>query len=289
MFLDGFCESNNTAYLFHGCYYHGCIECGINRKFVDDKSTAEVQRQTRLDEEAIRAQGYNLVIEKECRWIIIKQQNPALIKTCEDEVNLRRLNPSEALYGGRTSPAQMHVDLTDSSTEWIKYIDFCSLYPYVQKTGDYPVGVPDEIYGARLPTENEFMQKHEDYFGLVYCDVTPPNNLLFPILPLKLDKKLIFPLCLACAETKLNSNCTHNEDERTFYKKVYCTPELSYAIENGYIVKKIHEIWNFKRMKANSPNNGLFGNFISEAVKGKQEASGFPNGVETPQQKQEFI
>ena len=104
-----------------------------------------------------------------------------------------------------------------------------------------------------------------------------------------MDKKLIFPLCLTCAETKLNSNCTHNEDERTFYKKVYCTPELSYAIENGYIVKKIHEIWNFKRMKANSPNNGLFGNFISEAVKGKQEATGFPNGVETPQQKQEFI
>ena len=206
VFLDGFCESNNTAYLFHGCYYHGCIECGINRKFVDGKSAAELQGQTRLDEKAIRAQGYNLVIGKECRWNIIKQQNPALIKTCEDEVNLGRLNPSEALYGGRTSPAQMHVDLTNSSTEWIKYIDFCSLYPYVQKTGDYPVCVPDEVYGARLPTENKFMEKHEDYFCLVYCDVKP--NILFPILLMKMDKKLIFSLCLTSAETKLNSNCT---------------------------------------------------------------------------------
>ena len=43
---------------------------------------------------------------------------------------------------------------------------------------------------------------------------------------------------------------------------------------------------DFKRMKAKSPDNGLFGIFISEGI---QEATGFPNGVETPQQKQEFI
>ena len=43
---------------------------------------------------------------------------------------------------------------------------------------------------------------------------------------------------------------------------------------------------DFKRMKAKSPDNGLFGIFISEGI---QEATGFPNDVETPQQKQEFI
>ena len=74
-------------------YYYGCIECGTNRKSIDGKSATELQTQTRLDKEAIRAQGYNLVIEKEC--YIIKQQNPVLIRICEDEVNLGRFNSSE--------------------------------------------------------------------------------------------------------------------------------------------------------------------------------------------------
>ena len=25
--LDGYCEATNTAYEFHGCFYHGCIKC----------------------------------------------------------------------------------------------------------------------------------------------------------------------------------------------------------------------------------------------------------------------
>ena len=191
---------------------------------------------------------------------------------------------------GRTSPARLFAEFDNDSNEWIRYVDFTSLYPFVQKTCDYPVGLPDEIYGSRLPTEIDFMNRHEDYFGLVYLDVIPPNNLLFPILPVKMDNKLIFPLCYTCAKEKNpNGECRHSEEERKLTRKVYCTPELGYAIRNGYKVSKLYEIWHFKKMSANGPGNGLFGDFITQAVKGKQEASGFPAHVQTEDEKQQFI
>ena len=26
-FVDGYCEESNTVYQFHGCFYHGCVNC----------------------------------------------------------------------------------------------------------------------------------------------------------------------------------------------------------------------------------------------------------------------
>jgi hypothetical protein len=30
-FLDGYCKDTNTGYEFHGCFYHGCPRCYLNR------------------------------------------------------------------------------------------------------------------------------------------------------------------------------------------------------------------------------------------------------------------
>ena len=100
MYFDGFCEATNTVYLFHGCYYHGCIECGNNRKFVGGQSAEELQRKTRQDEERIINEGYKLIVMKECHWNILKQRQVNLVQTCEEDLEAGRLDPSEALYGG---------------------------------------------------------------------------------------------------------------------------------------------------------------------------------------------
>ena len=34
VFLDGYCSQTNTAYIFHGCYWHGCKKPNCHQKNV---------------------------------------------------------------------------------------------------------------------------------------------------------------------------------------------------------------------------------------------------------------
>jgi len=60
----------------------------------------------------------------------------------------------------------------------------CSLYPYICKTGKFPVGHPKVYVGEECreligPSGIE-IDKMED---LVYCAVLAPRTLYYPILP----------------------------------------------------------------------------------------------------------
>ena len=54
------------------------------------------------------------------------------------------LNPREALYGGRTEATKVYHKV-DGNGEVICYLDFTSLYPYVNKYCEYVVGHPEII------------------------------------------------------------------------------------------------------------------------------------------------
>ena len=43
-------------------------------------------------------------------------------------------------------------------------------------------------------------QNIQDYFGIAKVDVLAPEKLLHPVLPVKLNEILLFPLCVKCAE-----------------------------------------------------------------------------------------
>ena len=70
------------------------------------------------------------------------------------------LKPRDALFGGRTNAAKLYYKC--NSDEKIHYYDFTSLYPYVQKVKEYPVGIPQII------TEN-LSNDIRNYFGIVKC------------------------------------------------------------------------------------------------------------------------
>ena len=53
------------------------------------------------------------------------------------------LDPKDALFGGRISPACLKYSATEN--EKIMYLDFTSLYPSVEKKNIFPVGHP-QIY-----------------------------------------------------------------------------------------------------------------------------------------------
>ncbi|CAB4018178.1 DNA polymerase [Paramuricea clavata] len=149
------------------------------------------------------------------------------------------------------------------------------LYPWCNKYGEYPVGHPEII------TEN--FQPISDYFGLVKCSVLPPRALYHPVLPYRTQGKLMFPLCRTCADNLQQEPCHHSDAERALHG-TWVTLELEKALEKGYKLVRIDEVWHFPEH-----TDGLFKDYIDTFLKIKQEASGFPPECDTDEKKGQYI
>ena len=81
------------------------------------------------------------MIEKwECEFLREKRENHEMRTFLESHPILINppLDPREAFFGGRTENIVTRYKVTDM--EKICYVDVCSLYPYVLKTGTFPLG-----------------------------------------------------------------------------------------------------------------------------------------------------
>lgn len=182
------------------------------------------------------------------------------------------MNPREAFYGGRTGVTKLYHKI--EKEEKIKYIDFTSLYPYINKYCTYPIGHPEVI------TQN--FKPIQQYFGLVLCTVLPPHNLFHPVLPVRSNKKLIFGLCRTCIEFRTQT-CNHSEEERSI-TGTWTTVEVVKALELGYELLALHEVYHFP-----SKSDVLFKKYIDMFLKIKQEASGWPVNCNTEEEKNSYI
>jgi len=174
--------------------------------------------------------GYNLIEMWECVWTKNKEYR-LIIKTAHHITE--PLDPRDAFYGGRTNASKLKVQ-----NKKLQYIDVCSLYPTVQYFDNYPVGHPDKIYKPE--------KYDEDWYGLIKCKILPPKKLYHPVLPNR-KEKLIFSLCTKCFYEKCN-NCTHTNEERSLIG-TWTTDEVSKALEKGYKLMEIYEVWHFKEKK----------------------------------------
>jgi len=111
-----------------------------------------------------------------------------------------------------------------------------------------------------------------------------------PVLPYRHDSKLLFPLCASCVEDEMpkrpwerTTECNHTDEQRVL-TGTWCSPELSKAVDLGYEVQYIYEVWHFEETC-----EGLFRDYVNTWLKIKQEASGWPAGVDTEAQKQAYI
>lgn len=95
------------------------------------------------------------------------------------------LQPRDAFFGGRTEAFKLHAQ-ADEDTE-IKYFDVTSLYPFINKTGKIPLGRP------QIVTENFDLLKN--YEGLIKCRIHLPKHIYMPVIPMKINNKLLFGLC----------------------------------------------------------------------------------------------
>ena len=93
----------------------------------------------------------------------------------------------------------------------------------------------------------EFAEDDTDisnYFGLIKCRLLPPKRLLHPVAPVKLNNKLLFPLCYKCAKTEQQTRCHHTDKERAI-DGTWVSVELLEALAQGYSILKLHEVWHF--------------------------------------------
>ena len=120
------------------------------------------------------------------------------------------MDPRDAFFDGRTGNT---VKMFESQErEKIRYVDVCSLYPYICKYGKYPIGHPKVYVGrekcARIMGANNDISRVN---GLIKCEVRPPQNLYHPLLPVRMHGKLIFPLCRKCCEETIQEPCPHQD------------------------------------------------------------------------------
>ena len=174
----------------------------------------------------------------ECQWNKLKQERKDIKEFVEALDLVEPLEPRDAFYGGRTNAIQLYHKASEDLGEQIKYYDFTSLYPWVNKNGKYPLGHPIIV---SQPGHTDITQ----FFGLAKCTVLPPQKQFHPVLPLRKNGKLAFPLCAACIEEEMSSSmlersrfCHHTDQERQI-TGTWCTPEIEKAVEMGYRIVHI--------------------------------------------------
>ncbi|XP_048588358.1 uncharacterized protein LOC125572213 [Nematostella vectensis] len=242
--VDGYAESTNTVYQYHGCFYHGCTTCfqphTVNP--LTNTTMQELRKHTFAVELRLKAHGYNY----------------------------------EEVWEWRTNAIRLHCEANEEQGEEIHYYDFTSLYPWVNAICEYPVRHPDAIL-----TEN-FEEDLHAYKGLMKLRVLPPRDLFFPVLPVRVNDKLMFPLCHRCAQEKEQGSCTHLDEERAF-TGTWAHPEIYKALEKDYRVIRVCEVWHWERWAR------LFEEYIKTFLKYKQEASGWPAWCTTDADKMQYV
>ena len=287
--VDGFCEETKEIFEFHGCFYHGCTKCflhGRDEPLYDDKSTTMNLRYSSTVEKTahLRSQGYTVNEKWECEFknLLSAEERQEIKKN--PLLNKIALNPRDSFYGGRTGNTTMYYKTKEG--EQIKYVDVCSLYPFICKYGKFPVGHPTIIIGHEECIKEDLTKIN----GLIKCSILPPSDLFHPVLPLKQNNKLMFALCRTCGEKMYQGECTHTVEERSM-TNTWVIDEVVKALEKGYKIMEIHEIWryNVEEYDHESKSGGLFTEMMNKFIKMKQEASGWPSSCNTTEEKNEYI
>lgn len=196
--IDGYCSSTNTAYEFHGCLYHGCISCFKDNRhrliLPRTKQTAnELFVLTLKKAQFIKSLGMKYIEIWEHGFNYLLQNDPE-VRQYTDSLDIQeRLNPRDSFFGGKTNAIKLRYDVKEK--ERIAYCDFTSLYPACNKYGVFPIRHPTIITSDLCDLDLDKI------FGIVKIKVLPPKKLFFPVLPLRIDGKLTFPLCRSCVQT----------------------------------------------------------------------------------------
>lgn len=87
-----------------------------------------------------------------------------------------------------------------------------------------------------------------------------------------------------CLFEKWN-HCPHSPEER-LPRGTYCTTELVKAVEDGYRIVHINEVWHFAE---DQRQKRLFADYVNTWLKIKKESAGYPEWEQTDERKQQYV
>ena len=272
---------------FHGCWWHSCITCfpptaesGENNRYENTK------RLTAL----FRKAGYTVIEKWECEFRKEPESDPEVKAYFEAHPTTRTppLNLRDALAGGRTSALMCYLKADLTKGEKIKMVDVVSEYPNANLRDRYPYGHPT-IYvegDPEIPPVNRWN-------GVVKCTVLPPQDLYVPVLPYKTGGKLMFPLCRTCAETESKELCLHTDPALHHITGTWCAPEIQLAVlQKGYQLLAVHEVYQYPgtmQYDQETGEDGLLSAYVRCFMALKIQASGWPTGCDTEEQRQQYV
>jgi G:T-mismatch repair DNA endonuclease (very short patch repair protein) len=286
--VDGFDPHGNDGkgviYMYHGCFWHGhdCISQRDTTLPNSRFSMDDLQRMTKSNIEKLKKLGHEIVEIYECEFDKQIRESQEISDFVSKLDVPERMSVRQAFYGGRTCGFKLHEKCNED--ERIQYYDVVSLYPFICKSGKFPLGHPEII-------THDFDTSMKSYFGIAHVKILPPKNLYVPVLPYRSRGKLIFPLCKSCIDSENVGECNHCDDERALIG-VWCTPEIMTALDSGYKIVKIYEVYHYSKsaqIDCKTGKGGLFSEHVNLFIKLKTEASGFPEWVKTEEDKVKFV
>jgi len=88
--------------------------------------------------------------------------------------------------------------------------------------------------------------------ALIRGTVVPPKRLFHPFIPYRYNKKLLFCLCRSCVhEQNMREECHHHADAERALEGTWVIDELRLALEKGYKILEIHEIYEYRLTQYN--------------------------------------
>ncbi len=147
------------------------------------------------------------------------------------------------------------------------------MYPYAQTSKEYMSGHPTVFKSADLPCSDENFDAVEcsKCFGFIKAEVLPPTDMYLPVLWHRTNGKIYYTLCRACTDYGNHTKDCNHDDNQHALTSTWPSFELQLALENGYQIRKVHGVWDW-RLRSTK----LFTNYVNTFLKNKVEASGVP-------------
>nr|CAD2192199.1 unnamed protein product [Meloidogyne enterolobii] len=290
--VDGYIQAEDRAIEVNGCVWHACQKCfgnELDKILPNGKTVAETREDDAKRLEIIKKYIKNVDIIWECEIHQMLRRNQKMRKAFANYHNKGPINIRDCYFGGRTGPLQMYFD-AEKEQHKITYLDFNSLYPSTIATTSFPVGHP-KVHVVPLSEQKVYWTRSEQIpvKGILKVFLLPPPQLDVPVIPVKFDERLLFPLCRKCSLTYPNGanikdyRCPHNDEERGWVSTV-TSIELEEALKVGYTVTRFYRALNYENWDEN-----LFKNYVAEFMAMKIHASGFPEGIEGKESEDKFI
>uniref|UniRef100_A0A183C4N4 DNA-directed DNA polymerase n=1 Tax=Globodera pallida TaxID=36090 RepID=A0A183C4N4_GLOPA len=283
--LDGMLErpgeGNNLAIEVNGCFWHACPHC-----FPDDAAivaggeTAGGIRARDAKRIAQIAREFEVEIIWECHLNRLLEDDPAMKAFFDNTPDSGPIDFHDAFFGGRTGPEWLGASVMNAETgelraRTIKIKDFNSLYPSRNMFTNYPVGHPTLVHFDKdvdwCKPADMVGEDGDILEGIIKCFVVPPRHVHcdIPVLPLRMNKRTLFPLCRKCSEL-----FPKRRGEQGDFSVTIPHIELAEALKAGYRVTRVYRAYVWPLASDWSPF--LFHTYLEKFLKMKFEASGYP-------------